>query len=202
MITKLSTETVYDVGTNTYDYITFYGDYAGVTAINSAIEQDYQTYLNDMKEIYEFDDGAVSIDHYNYNITINSVYINDNIVSVYYYCDIYGGGAHGSYNYYSKTFDKNTGRLMSLNDVASEYSDAELKSMLCDAIDTYFEENPDRLSSNEKETAKEIVNGSTSTMDYCINHYGGISIIFNVYSISSYAAGYFIIDVPSLTVPE
>jgi len=191
-----------DVGSNNYDYITFYGDYAGVSKINAAIEEDYQSYLKNVNDLY-YDDPTtdfVSIDHFNYDITIKNVYINDDIVSIYYFCDIYGGGAHGTYNYYSFSYDKTTGKKLNFREVTKDYSDTELETLLCDAVDKFFEKNPDRIHSNENEIAKEIVSGNLTSLGYCVDKFGNVSIIFNNYEIGPYLSGYFIIDVYQLNL--
>lgn len=118
----------------------------------------------------------------------------------------YLGGAHGSYYSNGVNFDPKTGEILELRDVVTDYE--KLYDMVLDQLteqyeeETFFEGWQGWLDEMFFSTEKSEENALEWTMDD-----GGITVCFNPYVISSWAAGTMEVKIPfekneSLFLPE
>lgn len=112
------------------------------------------------------------------------VYDNSSVLSYEMHSEAFTGGAHGSYytNYYN--FDQTTGQTLTYNDIFEKGSGKALDKL----IEKKYRQSKE-LRSNDKLTDGGLFENHIEHNDNIMIFKDGIKFYYNVYEISSYAAG-------------
>ena len=119
---------------------------------------------------------------------VDSVFIDDNYVSVYLVWEWYAGGVH---NYGSKglNFDLKTGEEIDFEDLFA--SEAEARTAFSDALNKLIDSDPESFFEDAKDTVK---NYDLDEVNFIISK-NGITVFINQYEIAPGASGSFTVDI-------
>ena len=123
---------------------------------------------------------------YTSTTTYRAHYNNGSFLSVMFYTDVYGGGAHGNRLIKSYNFNLSTGNQVSIKDILN--TDKKVKKTKNYIAKSIVKSKPHLKGIN----ASHIDLNDAQFLYYD----KGISVVFNEYSIGSYADGNIIVAVP------
>ena len=150
---------------------------------------DVEQELQAMKEAMP--DANPSL-HYSYGSRISPIYYFDgSYLSFYQEDDDYCGGAHGSLYREGYTFDLQTGKRLTLQDIIGN-SEEELKDIVTQYFSVYIDENANTFREDAKSSVKEQINLGS---DFYLRE-DGICFYFQPYALAAFAAGF-----PEVTIP-
>lgn len=198
-------------------------------ALQKALDQDNETQMELQRESYadvlSFDQEMASMNEsngsddtsgestednsmrYSLESTVIVKRADDKILSYVRQNYSYTGGAHPSTMYTGNNYDPETGKILKLQDVVTDYDG--LYQAVLDALVKVNESQDDSVFFDEyKDTVKSMFygadsDGATSSEDYGLTDMlnwvltdDGLYIIFNQYDIAPYAVGQFIAEIP------
>ena len=152
--------------------------------------------LNRIKEEFSelcIEDTCMILNNYlEHNIDCKILFENDSLITFGVGVYVFMDGAHGSYLYEGKTFNKNTGHVYNF-DLLSKYDKNTLNNYMLKGLSEYFECPADEVSSWAD--ISDIDNIPLPSASLYVTE-KGINFIYQQYEIACYAAG-----MPSFVIP-
>lgn len=157
-------------------------------AVDSFVNENTQTYINDMRPLYEEDKRDIDKRPiYEYAADINTRTEDGKEGVVTYFINMYNftGGAHGLTQLLTLNFDKATGRTITLEDVLVVGYKQKLNEMLQKAL----MEEADCKDINELHDKGYLFSMEMYPSNNFVLGKDGITFIYNPYEIAPYALG-------------
>lgn len=185
------------IGDCHYQKVVFTNPDAALKEINKEIAEDCNEFFdeglgNQYEEYFSQLPDAAKADLVSYpyvaTYDVDSVFIDDNYVSVYLVWEWYAGGVH---NYGSKglNFDLKTGEEIDFEDLFA--SEAEARTAFSDALNKLIDSDPESFFEEAKDTVK---NYDLDEVNFIISK-NGITVFINQYEIAPGASGSFTVDI-------